>query len=213
MPKLHGVPLSPFVRKTRVGFAEKGVTYDLEPMLPFNVSEDYKRNFHPMGKIPCLEDDGKVIPDSSAILCYIDAKYPGEALYPSDPYERARAVWLEEYADSAAVNALGTVFFQKVVAPRFLNTPTDEAVVQNALEKEAPPVFDYLEGVLPKDGPAVGGSFSVADIAIASPFVNFGYAGHTVDAGRWPKLAAFVQRTHARPSYASVLESEKALLG
>jgi glutathione S-transferase len=58
----------------------------------------------------------------------------------------------------------------------------------------------------------VGDSFSVADISMASPFVNWGYAGEHVDAGRWPRLTAFLERVHSRPSFAPLLEEEKVSL-
>ena len=54
------------------------------------------------------------------------------------------------------------------------------------------------------------GRFSVADIAIGSVFVNMQHAGEAVDAGRWPKLAAYVDRIHARPSFKGLIEEEKA---
>src|SRR5262249_18281695 len=138
--------------------------------------------------------------------------HPEPPLFPRDPYEYARALWFEEYADAALVAVVGAkVFFQKVIGPRFLNQPTDEAVVAKALAEEVPPLFDYLESQL--DGPRAlaGGSFSIADIAVTSQLVNFRYAGHDVDAGRWPKLRALVDATVARPSFAKQIERDRAL--
>ena len=40
-------------------------------------------------------------------------------------------------------------------------------------------------------------------------FVNFEHAGETIDAKRWPKLAAYVARIHARPSFKAVLDEER----
>ena len=54
--------------------------------------------------------------------------------------------------------------------------------------------------------------FSIADIAVATQFVNAGHAGFTVDAGRWPKLAAFVARTTERPSFRACIDEERASL-
>ncbi len=56
-----------------------------------------------------------------------------------------------------------------------------------------------------------GSHFSVADIAASSFFVNLTHAGETVDASRWPKLAAYVARNHARPSFKALIEEEKAV--
>ncbi len=45
--------------------------------------------------------------------------------------------------------------------------------------------------------------------AVASPFVNFGHAGETVDTKRWPRLTAYLQRVHARPSFKALIEEER----
>ena len=46
-----------------------------------------------------------------------------------------------------------------------------------------------------------------------SPFYNAGYAGYTVDAQRWPKLAAFIGRVEAVPEVSEILAKEKETLG
>jgi glutathione S-transferase len=95
----------------------------------------------------------------------------------------------------------------------FMNQPTDESVIQDALENQAPPLFDWLEEQIGDNEFLVGGKFSIADIGIASPFVNFGHAGESVDAGKYPKLAAFLERIHSRPSFKACIDEEKALFG
>lgn len=49
--------------------------------------------------VPVLEIDGRVVPDSTAIIAALEEAVPSPALYPSDPAERARALALEERAD------------------------------------------------------------------------------------------------------------------
>ena len=51
MPTIHGVNASPFVRKVRVAMLEKGLDYDLEPVMPIGVSDEFKK-LSPLGKIP-----------------------------------------------------------------------------------------------------------------------------------------------------------------
>jgi glutathione S-transferase len=93
MPRILGVGLSPFVRKTRVFFAEKGLTYDLVPVFPGSPDPEYRKK-SPLGKIPCYEEeDGFTVPDSSVICTYIESVHPTPALYPQDPKLRARALW------------------------------------------------------------------------------------------------------------------------
>ena len=56
MRKVHGVGASPFVRKVRVALAEKGLDYELEPVLPFGASAEFKK-ISPLGKIPVLQEE------------------------------------------------------------------------------------------------------------------------------------------------------------
>lgn len=212
MPTVYGVPLSPFVRKVCVTLAEKGVTYDLDPVIPFNVSAEFKK-LSPLGKIPAYRDGDRTLADSSAICAYIERTHPQPALYPSDPYEYARALWFEEFGDSGLVAIIGPkIFLQRVVNPAFFGQKTDEAMVENAVRNELPPLFDYLEGEVAGATWLVGGKFSIADIGIASPLVNLQHAGVRVDEGRWPKLAAYLGNVLARPSFKALIDAEQAQL-
>lgn len=210
MPKVHGASASPFVRKVRVALAEKNLPYELVPVFPFGVSAEFLK-MSPLGKIPVYEEDGFTLPDSSCILAYLERAHPQPALLPADPKLAARALFLEEYADTRLVETLGPVFFERFVKPRFFKQEPDAARVKDALDK-TPAIFDWIESQL-GDGSAVGGRFSVADIALASPFVNWMYGGERVDAARWPKLAAFLERTWSRPSFKALIEEEKAQMG
>jgi glutathione S-transferase len=49
--------------------------------------------------VPVLEIDGRVVPDSTAIIAALEEAVPAPALYPGDPTERARALALEERYD------------------------------------------------------------------------------------------------------------------
>jgi glutathione S-transferase len=210
MPTLYGVNASPFVRKVRVVLAEKGIAYDHDPIIPMNVSAEY-RKISPLGKIPAWRDEAGTLSDSSIICAYLERVKPEPALYPSVPYEYARALWFEEYGDTALVQVVGPkIFFEKIVAPAFMGRATDQAVVDKAIKEELPPLFDYLEGELGGGEWIVGKRFSIGDIGIATQFVNLRHAGVSVDAARWPKLAAYVGRVHARPSFKALIEEEAA---
>jgi glutathione S-transferase len=209
--KIIGAGLSPFVRKARAFFAEKGIPYELEPLIPFGSPPEYKRK-SPLGKIPCLEHDGRALPDSSVICAYVEKLQPQPALYPSDPWEYARALWLEEYADGGLVaNAMAPIFLERVVK-KLMGGQTDEARAKEAEEKTLPVYCDYLEEQVGDQQYLVGGRFTIADIAVASPFVNLQHAGVKLDAKRWPKLAAYLERIHARPSFKALIEEDRASL-
>jgi glutathione S-transferase len=209
MPKLHGVNLSPFVRKVRVALAEKGIEYESVPVVPFGQTPEFMK-LSPLGKIPVYEDGDFNVPDSSVIIDYLERTHPNPALYPSDPKLRARALYLEEYADTRVVETTSVVFAQRFVQVKFFQKQPDEAAIKQALEVKLPPMMDFLEATIGDNDYAVGGQFSVADIALTSPFVNFALGGEQVDAKRWPHFAAYLQKIHGRPSYKPIVEGDLA---
>jgi glutathione S-transferase len=209
---VHGANASPFVRKVRALLVEKGVVHENKLVFLGDQTPEWKK-MSPLGKMPVLQDGDYTVPDSSVICLYLEKKHPDPALYPQAPADYGRALWLEEWADSTlAPVAGGKVFFPRIVGPRFLNQPTDEAAVERTLREELPPLLDYLESELPGTY-FVGGRFSIADIAVATHFVNLAHAQVTVDGGRWPKLAAHVRAVLSRPSFESLVAEERALFG
>ncbi|MGA6972440.1 MAG: glutathione S-transferase family protein [Candidatus Binatus sp.] len=211
MPTLYGVLGSPFVRKVVVALTEKGIKYDHDQqIIPFATTPEY-RKISPLGKVPAYRDGDRTLPDSSVILAYLERTHPEPPLYPSDPYDYARALWYEEYGDGGISPITGTkIFFPRVIAPRFMNQPPDEAAIQKTIDEEVPPLFDYLEHEIGDKQFLVADRFTVADIGVATHFVNFKLAGCSIDAKRWPMLAAYVERIHNRPSFKAAVEKEIA---
>jgi glutathione S-transferase len=122
-------------------------------------------------------------------------------------------VWFDEFADTILFGCGQKVFFNRVVAPRFLNRPGDEAVAETALREELPPILNYLESVTPEgDGFLVGDKLTLADISVASPFANFRHLNVELDAGRYPRTRAYIERILARPSFAPLVQKEAAFL-
>ena len=208
MPRILGASASPFVRKVRVAMAEKNLPYELVPIMPFGAPPDFMAK-SPTGKIPVYEDGDFVLPDSSCILAYLEKVHPAPSLYPADPKAYGRALFLEEYGDTKLVEAVGAIFFNRVVV-KLLKQQPDEKRIALGLNELLPAALEYLETVAPTDGDAVvGGRFSIADIAIASPIVNLEHSREKIDAAKYPKLAAYVARVHARPSFKACIEEER----
>ena len=202
-----GSYVSPYVRKVLACMNLKGIGYEVDPITPFFGDEEFRRR-SPLCRIPVLIDGDFSISDSSVICAYLDEKYPGHALLPADPEDRARARWLEEFADTRLGDLfIWNLFYQKVVRPLVWGEPSDEERIQKSLNEDIPAALDYLEQELPADG-FLFGEIGAADIAVASFFRNGAYAGFETDAGRWPRTAAFVERTLAHPAIASLLKYE-----
>ena len=129
-------------------------------------------------------------------------------LLPASPKDRARARWLEEFADTRLGDVfIWGLFYQKVVRPAVWGEPTDEERVAKTIGEYIPQALDYLERELPFGG-FLFGEIGLADIAIASFFRNGAYAGFDPDPKRWPITAGFLQRTLAHPSIAKLLPFE-----
>jgi len=211
---LFGSSLSPYVRKVLVVAAEKGLEIDLQPMgpAPGQLSDDFIAA-SPSRKMPALKDGDYLLADSSAIVHYLEAKYPDKPMIPAEPKERGRVIWFEEYADTTMMACGGKIFFNRVVAPRLFKRPGDESIAAAAERDELPPILDYLEGAAPKgEGYLVGDCLTLADIAIASPFATLGHAGLQVVEQRHPKLSRFLERMLARPSFAQWIERERVMM-
>lgn len=77
----------------------KGLAYEIDPITPF-MGGDRFTSLSPLRRVPVLIDDRVTLADSSVICQYLEDRYPAPALYPADIVDRARARWLEEYADT-----------------------------------------------------------------------------------------------------------------
>ncbi len=212
MLKLHGALLSPFVRKVRVVLAEKQIPYDLVAANPFEKSPAFLA-LSPLGRIPALEDErGRSLADSSVIAEYLEECFPEPALFPRDPYERARVRWFDEYADGGMGPSLtGKIFFQRVINAKLMKNAPDERLVASALA-EVPTYFAYLEGQLGTSEYLVGGRFTLADISVLSQLVNLGHAGVTIDVASYPALARWFARVTERPTVAPLIAQDRGFL-
>ena len=209
---LYGSTLSPFVRKTAAFLREKGIDFDIHPTgLPTPSPEFCAAS--PFKKMPAMVDGDYSLCDSSAICHYIEAKYPEPQLIPSEPEALGKVVWFDEFSDTIMAACGAKMFFNRIVAPRFMGRPGDEAAADTAQRDELPPILDYIETVVPgADGYLAGDRLTLADIAMVSPFVNLQHLDIELDRSRHPKTVAYVGRILARPSFAPLIEKEIALM-
>lgn len=212
MLKLHGALLSPFVRKVRIVLTEKQIPYELVRANPFEKSPEFLA-LSPLGRIPALEDEeGRKLADSSVIAEYLEERFPEPALFPRDPYERARVRWFDEYADGGMGPSLtGKIFFQRVINAKLMKNTPDERLVAGALA-EIPTYFAYLESQLGGNDYLVAGRFTLADISVLSQLVNLNHAGVTIDVATYPALARWFARVTERPTVTALIDQDRAFL-
>jgi glutathione S-transferase len=210
--KLIGAPLSPFVRKVRIVAAEKGLSYDFDPTIsPMNMPENYSQ-IHPLRRIPALVvEEGNpraIINDSSAICGYFEKLQPTPSIYPSDPLEFGRNLWLEEYSDSHFTETIGLKVFRPVIFNAFSGKAPDTETAENGVQILRDNHFKYLSEQLGNATWFGNDLFSLADISIGCNLVNLMHAGYRVKESDSPSLAAFFERFMARESVAALVASD-----
>jgi len=206
-----GSYLSPYVRKVLVCLELKRLPYEIDPIIPFMGDDRFSR-LSPLRRIPVLIDDQVTLADSSVICQYLEDRYTEPALYPHDVAARARARWLEEFADSRMGDVfIWRLFNQVAIKPFVWGEATDTALVARTLAEDVPQVLDYLEGELPAAGFACG-ALSIADIAIACFFRNAAFARFTIDAARWPRTAGLVGRVLGSDAFRRLKPFEDLLI-
>lgn len=209
---LYGSTFSPFVRKVMVYANERGIELELSGI---GTATDRKPEFlaaSPLGKMPALVDGDYALADSSAIIHYLEAKCGASDLLPSEAKARGKTIWYEEWADTGLFVPAATIFFNRFIAPSFFGRPGDLAAADKAEEQDLPRFLDYLEGEL-ADGREwlVGDKLTLADIAVAMPFLSLRHSGSYKQAADYPAIEAYVDRISSRESVAPLLANERAI--
>ncbi|TSB04349.1 glutathione S-transferase family protein [Sphingorhabdus contaminans] len=152
---------------------------------------------HPLGKSPVIEDDGKIIYESAAIVEYICERHGGAHLVPArGTDDHIRYLEFLHFAEGSAMT------------PILLNLYTGRlgeaaAPLRPRIDQQLQSHFQYMEDQLRPSGWYVGDTLTGADIMLSFPAeaaVKMGYAADK------PKLSAFVTAIHARPAFQKALE-------
>ena len=117
--KLYNFSRSSASYRVRIIANLKGITYDYASI---NLMRGESRQpsyeaLNPQGRVPALEDNGRLIPQSMAICEYLEETHPKPAIFPPDPFGRARvraialmvACEVHPIAGGRAQNYLGTL--------------------------------------------------------------------------------------------------------
>ena len=171
------------------------------------------RAVHPLGKSPVIEDQGRVLAESGAILEYLVERHgQGRLRPPADSEQRLRYLYWMHYAEGSAMPPLlmKLVFDRIGRAPMpFFAKPIAKSIVGNVLRTFVLPQLkqhlDYMEGELGKASWFAGEEFSAADIQMSFPLEAAAKCAG-LDARSRPKLWDFLQRIHGRPAYQRALE-------
>lgn len=204
---IYGSPVSPFVRKVAATCIEKGAEFDIEPVNIMTMP-DWFPEISPMKRIPVLRDrsiaedgiDG-TIADSSAICAYIERKHSQPPIYPENAFAHGRALFIEEYADTALAPAGGLGIFRPIFFSIVQGKEPDLETARETWATKMPPIFDYLEGALGGREFFAGDAVSIADISVTCVLMQVSLVAET-PLDKWPGLAAHFERMQERPSIA-----------
>jgi glutathione S-transferase len=152
----HGYPISTWTRTACMTCVEKGVEYELVPVL---YGTDAHGEMHPFRRMPILEVDGSSIFETLAITGYLDENFVGPSLQPESLAERTRMrTWM---------GVCGDYIFRDVVR----TIPRDRAPT-NAELTTAREALARAEGLMSGDAFLAGGSLSLADLYLAPQIAN-----------------------------------------
>ena len=168
-----GGPVSPYVRKVLAVCEMKGVPYQVDPIVPF-FGDDRFSELNPLRRIPVYIDDQVSVSDSTVICEYLEERFPTPALLPRTPAERARARWIEEFADTRMGDVfIWRIFYEAVINPFIWQRPRDKEKIARAVAEELPEVMGHLERLAPASD-FLFGAVSIADISVAVFFATCG---------------------------------------
>jgi glutathione S-transferase len=195
----HDVPSSNSDR-VKIALAEKGLAWD--GVTVSLAKQDQKRPEHlkrnPYGKIPVIDDDGKILFESCIINEYLDEKYPDPPLLPKDPFLRGRGRILVDYA----LNYLHEPYW--TLRGEMLKKESERnAAVMEEKRRTLRQLLDYLEEAL-GDQPYFFGDFSLTDIAVIPRFLRMEAYG-AMPAPTLPKLDRWLERMKERSSVQAIL--------
>jgi glutathione S-transferase len=169
------------------------------------------RAIHPLGKSPVITVDGGSLAETGAIVEYLVTRYGnGKMIPPPGTPERLRWIYWLHYAEGSAMPPLlmKLVFTALPTRTPGLIRPIAKAIMGAAQKGFVDPQltahFDYWEAELTKSEWFAGPEFSAADVMMSFPVEAAGDRAEATK-GR-PKLAAFLQKIHARPAYQRALE-------
>ncbi|MGH7986895.1 MAG: glutathione S-transferase family protein [Candidatus Binataceae bacterium] len=213
--KLYNMNLSNFATKSRIAIYDKNLPVEIVPPPGDSLKSPEYLKINPLGKIPCLEVDGVIIPESELINEYFEEKFPTPPLLPATPEERAHVRLFTRFHDLYLEPPLRALFGQLNPKGR------DEKVVNENLT-DIQSRLDQLEKMLADPGDfAAGPDFTLADCALA-PTIFFavnllpGFGAKPPLEGR-TRLAAWWSKVQERQSVSKALaemgEALKAMTG
>ena len=188
----------------------KGVPFE-EKTIPLVDDKDRaaRRRVSPTGKVPVLHHGDRVVPDSLAIIEYLEETFPPPdhpALWPADPGARAHARWLSAAMHSGFMKLREGMSFNLCFLPKRPAPPADAL-------REAAEMLGFFETALvakrPAPGPFLFGPFGAVDAMYAPAVVRL--TAFEVPTAATPKAAVYLKEVLAHPAVRLWMDPARAL--
>ncbi len=158
MMKLYSGDLSPYSARVRMQIYAKGIT-DIVLERPATFGSPQFRADHPIGRIPVLDIDGDMMPESEVISEYLEEIYPTPSLLGATPRETAHIRTLARIGDIYLMNNMFVLSGQTYVEPR------NEGMIA-FLAGQVTRNLKALDRMIGTDGFACCGRLTLADCAL-----------------------------------------------
>jgi glutathione S-transferase len=187
MLTLYDADRCPYCARARIALAEKGVEHEVVAVdLTDRPAWIYEKN--ETGRVPVLEEDAWLLPESSVILEYLEERYPEPPLLPADPGERGHARVLIFRHDDFTGPYYALRRGEDGAAERF-----DAQLAK-------------LDGVLSRQEWLTGRAYGLADIAYV-PWVLRARDVLDVSLDSFPALRSWLDRLEERPAIAREVDT------
>ena len=201
--KLYFHPLASFCHKALIALYENGTPFEPVVVDPMNeASSAAFRAVWPMAKMPVLRDDARerTVAESTIVVEYLDMHYPGATRFvPADPDAAWQTRMWDRFFDGYVQQPM-----QKIVADRLRPAGSSDAFGVEQARAQLHEAYAVLAGELGANTWMLGDAFTLADCS-AAPALFYAHTMEPMGASQG-KLAAYLDRLMARPSFARVLE-------
>ena len=98
MLTLYDAARCPYCARVRIVLAEKAVPYETV-IVDLDERPSWIYDLNASGRVPVLDDDGVILPESRVLIEYLEERFPEPPLLAADPSARARVRLLLEQFD------------------------------------------------------------------------------------------------------------------
>jgi glutathione S-transferase len=204
---LHLHPLSSYCHKVLIALYENQTPFHphLVDLGDGKARADFAALW-PTAKIPLLQDDARVVPETSIMIEYLDRHYPGaQPLLPTDDATCLEARLWDRLFDNYVMTPM-----QKIVASRMGSPSEDKERVAAEATVTLRTSYDMIERHMAGRSWAAGESFSIADCA-AAPALFYASIAVPLPASHG-HLAAYFERLMSRASVKRVIAEARPYL-